>query len=1818
MYKLNSFSAFSNGQTEEDESGQESQFSAFFTPKPETISVQPTTPISKQEKPPAVNWTEADTPTLAPKQSIIDMQSSVPSDDRGTAIQAHQGAKATEPFINSAFRDEIKPYVEPVAIAGYAVEGAINAPIEIAKSAKYWVQNKLQSEQTSNDPTIIRAEKPTDTRYNNTNQLMQDQLSKGNIDDRQMYNYQNEAQAAEERYLPWYDRSSAKNVMEFASFAAGPAGFGTTRIAKYIGLRNEGVTPEEAATQIGGDIGSYLMFEGVNSLAKMAWKKATIRNEDIHYVEPDVAKQVINTASEPEKAAILSRFPSAEENGITLTKTEYRDWIQPARELFHGEGGAFRAVDEAGNTMAVINRTPAMEVKFEGGVREPAATIQEPSISGMEASQGRAQEPQAQLQELRPPEAQPQPVTREPISTPFGVENTDPTLKARMMEVARAKFGDSVPPPAQQEPVHPVMQKIQVIQEELNKLTKELQTTQVQPPQLQQNVQQNVQQNPEEIVNTFPQSAFINETPIEPKYNQTVLDTIYSEISAGQPLKGGLIRNTEGTVINRVGANSTYPEYFKRKGYTKENTLMVMDKYNSGKSLTPKQTDLIHDLYHSSGYASMQATKDNLIQSIKDAEFTPEELNHWTTETPQAINGLINTLDLTNIVNEKEMRDVIREMAQSKTSVEESPISQESSTEKFTLNPDINQYNAEQQGIAAKQTRAAKQAEDISSIDKKYDRRGDDAQTVSMFGNSVVNEGKNTNLFDQPILQEEPTAKMPQGAFASSGSQKTGKFEKSLPAEKTEDVKIFNEVRAIVGKFAERIGEGYLPKGAKGVYYSKTKNIRISGLNALSTAIHEVAHAVDFKHNISKQLRVVVRETKNGNPMYEQATAPYRKQFTDLYIEHYPTASSNHALEKRVTEGFATLIQKYIEMPNTITNAYPDLVKEFLTPAGRYSTPELVEFIADAQNIVSKYQALSSLDKIGAHVTDVRLGTGKDSFLSFMDKVRTEIADNIFPIEKLAKQAGVHFTASDPSIWMRQYNNYYSLAIHNITGDQGYYGYKDGAFVKKHDQNWKSLIDILHNKNATDSFGFYLVARSSHFEFQELNKMKEELEALNKILDDINDGKSGSIADTESEIRAKRIEIRELKSILDRDPFTEQEVAEAYEQNKSLFKEEEKLFDKLTAEDLDFLNDKDVQLLKNEQYEELSNKIGYASKRREFYDELTGDSLSSNGAARVGKVKVSSMIKRKGSQRAILNPVFSALTNHSEVIKKGLRQIVYNKMGAIAEKFPELFQQQELKVFQDGTGRINYPQEKDEKILMTRKNYKRVPYLVDNLIKRTIDEAMNFGNIGYIEKLLMAGSRLFTKGTTGVYAPFAVSNFFIDQVTATVNSEKKYLPLYDVLHQVAKSIQSKATGISSPEHQYMLEYLVLGGERQTIVGWQDMGPQELFDSVMRERKGLLKVVDYINNGLEIAAIPSKWSEIGTRAIEFVKSRIDGESQMVALERAGRITAPFHHVGRWGGGAGRNLIRSIPFFNPSIQVLDQAFKRINTKNGFRIYSFVALALAAAQLAALGLLQTTGSDKQVEFYKDIDPKELPKYLWLPSTKKDKLIKIRIPELLSFTGTLSTMMVSDVINKTNYGGGEYLDVAASWIPTQFNVLDLGRASLSWIPQILKVPIMAVLNKKDFPRIGDLESQGVQMLPEGERVYENTSYVAKRLGKVLDISPIKIDFVLTGYFGRATRFLTGAKMDLNPLEKKDNFTSGRAMVNFYETKRRNEQMMRKINKGEQLPEKQFNQAIEDYKTVSQVNGYMDYLRMLDLENEDDLKAAQEVRTEIRKILQK
>lgn len=1176
-------------------------------------------------------------------------------------------------------------------------------------------------------------------------------------------------------------------------------------------------------------------------------------------------------------------------------------------------------------------------------------------------------------------------------------------------------------------------------------------------------------------------------------------------------------------------------------------------------------------------------------------EFVPEELRN-TKLFNSVMSGVVDPTKITYPPNSQPRRQALYDAILGE-------IDSQAGTDSATLIEDIKEAYAREQEAKQKATKPASPSTERS-------QRAERAKEIKSFPGVA-------------------------SGLASTGAEKISNFElRNPPKTGTEEFKLYKKVQGLIKKYAERVGEGYTPRGALGVYYPKTKNIRVNAMNDLSVASHEITHFLDATYNITEKIW-------NGGKGDSGTIADLQR----LYLQYYPQARETQKMNIQLKEGYATLLQKYVEMPTTISKEYPSLVKQLLQPKGRYYKEVIGEIVKDLNEIVGDYQGLSALDKIGARVSTEATGIDKSSFMNFWQRLRTQIFDKIYPVEVIAKQAKVGFTKEDPSLWLRAYSSINGIVDNNIASNRGYWSFTNSqdGFQKKFDYNWKSLLDSTQKRGITDSLGFYLVARRQHFDYIELDQLNAKLDKITKLHEAVKDAVDIKKIDrdtlaTLSEdygIDATELDLQSLKAkvarrvesatkerddvagVLERDAFSREDVDKAYEENREMFRSEEAMYDSLVAEDLALLHNEEVQLIDKSTYNQLKSKEGYASFKRQFYDELVGES-DMPSAVRVGKTKVSSLISRKGSQRTIINPLLSALTNHSEILKKSMKQLVYNKIGAIGESaiLPGLFQEVQVKAaVEKGSGKISFPQEKDPNIIMARKDYKRKAILTNTEVKGVIDSLLTYRNIDTFEQLWTGVTRTFTAGTTAMWPSFALTNFAVDQLTATANSFNKFKGFASPLKEVGNIFSKR----NKTDARYFQEYLVMGGERQTFAGWQKLSPEDLVKRITQEKTALQHGMDLLSKGVDILSIPSAKSEILSRATEYMNARRAGKSQIVALEEAGRVTAPFHHIGAWGakGGTafGQTFIRGLPFFNAGLQVIDQSIRTASTKEGRKRMTFLTLAITAAYLAAITSMLDADDDQKKQ-YRDLEGDDLVNFIYFPNPSGKDLLRVKVANQFSIPGTVINMIIANKVFSARYGMGDVIQASTAWLPTQVQLYD-AKNILSWIPQIFKPVAYTVLNVKDYPKVGPLVSQGLQSRPPSQQYHEGTSAFAKKLGEWLNVSPIKVDYLLTGYFGRASGFLTGKPGVFNPftsMMREYYFTSGKSVSDYYEVKTKNDSIYTAYQNYEgKFAELSKDEAKEVYRvkqTTDKIEKMLGEYRDMDIEKEPE--KASKLRAEI------
>ena len=976
-------------------------------------------------------------------------------------------------------------------------------------------------------------------------------------------------------------------------------------------------------------------------------------------------------------------------------------------------------------------------------------------------------------------------------------------------------------------------------------------------------------------------------------------------------------------------------------------------------------------------------------------------------------------------------------------------------------------------------------------------------------------------------------------------SSKIESFEQLTPKEQEQTFKMAEEVRGLVSKYAVRVGEKYVPRRAEGAYYPETQNIRLKSLNDLSVAVHEITHSIDdAKAGTSKKIIAAKdRETIAG--------------LTEIYATYYAPGKSDHTVRKRIVEGLATLIQKTAETPTIMREKYGPLLDKFIKPGGRYYDKNYTDLLTDSHGIVGKFQELDKLGQVGAFVTSkFQQKEARSSFLSVWDKIRTEVSDSIWPVEKAAKKAGIERTASDPSLWMRANQAIVGNIENNMVGSKGFWiPTKEGGFRQVSEKNFSDLLVSIGDDHLEDRFGWWLIARDSYFEWKRLDKIAAEIEGLKEKIQLLPETMTPElIAEKKGLIRLlsdKQVEHEEFLQRLNREPLGRDTFERAYIENRDTFQKWGDLFDTFTAANLDLVEMSD--LATPEQLDVLRQKEGYAPKKRDIYDDIIGSEKQQLPTVQVGKTKLSSMMARKGSSLSYVNPLYSVVKDHAEIMRKSMKQMVYNKMLNIAPEWPEIFQPVELKVVVDKTtGKMSFPQEKDQNIIMSRgPGGTRHPLLVGRDMKKVIDDVLSFHDLHIAERVLRKAARMFSQGTTGLYPQFVLTNIVMDLPTAMANTRTKMIPVFDALKDLNKALLQNNT----PEAKYAREWFASHGERQSLAGWQNEDPDDFFRLLQNEKHWIMRATKSAAGVVDFLSIPAKYSEIMSRLTEYVRSRKAGKPWIVAMEDSARVTTPFVHMGRWGGGTWmKTLVKSISFFNPGIQALDQFVRSAGQKDTQKRLLFVMAATAVASVAGMAWIMKHATQEQKDQYKDLEGKSLTNYAWFPASDGKNLIKIRVDQQYGWLAALVNLAIGETVFGMDYKFRDYADAATSLVPDQFDISHPVMALLNWIPQIVKPSLEVAFDQRTFPTVRPLTPRGLEHVAPGLRSTETTSPVAKELGKRLDLSPIAIDHLIEGYLGRTARFGTGrfSSMKMNPFFQDWYFTSGRNLQDFYDTRER------------------------------------------------------------------
>jgi uncharacterized protein YcbK (DUF882 family) len=428
------------------------------------------------------------------------------------------------------------------------------------------------------------------------------------------------------------------------------------------------------------------------------------------------------------------------------------------------------------------------------------------------------------------------------------------------------------------------------------------------------------------------------------------VEVMREEIAAGEAGKRMPTESGEW-----IGVASTFPDYFRDKGYTKKKTLAIIDKVLNGQPVTEKQQAIFNDLF--SGY------KERLKQEVESYEKTKQEDDFRKRLVKEGY-------------SESEIEAIIREtnqLSQGKEITEDFGDAGLTGSKLFKTNAEAEEF--------------------VTEIEDK----GGQAQIVH-----VSAEGIEVSYI---LSETQPAAFLsvsPEEESKASVSGKLGVTSKTVPPatatgkmewEQNEAWKV-NQGRDITGVFEREIGPKLqVSKRLKkwlGVYYpmlGPNGLIRVRSVADEKTLFHETGHFLDDvlgDYQISKkkavrdELKAVSQQMRPFDPAsVSKSYKSYRHSKPELFADYVTAYTMDPEICRRLAPNFTAEIENTIGQDKEWQYVISKLreFEEAMKPLKEYvnALRKIPDFNKDLKEWVEKGNLLQQLwrDNVGDKVWDV-------------------------------------------------------------------------------------------------------------------------------------------------------------------------------------------------------------------------------------------------------------------------------------------------------------------------------------------------------------------------------------------------------------------------------------------------------------------------------------------------------------------------------------------------------------------------------------------------------------------------------------------------------------------------------------------------------------------------------------------------------------------------------------------------------------------------------------------------------------------------------
>lgn len=460
-----------------------------------------------------------------------------------------------------------------------------------------------------------------------------------------------------------------------------------------------------------------------------------------------------------------------------------------------------------------------------------------------------------------------------------------------------------------------------------------------------------------------------------------------------------------------------------------------------------------------------------------------------------------------------------------------------------------------------------------------------------------------------------------------------------------------------------------------------------------------------------------------------------------------------------------------------------------------------------------------------------------------------------------------------------------------------------------------------------------------------------------------------------------------------------------------------------------------------------------------------------------------------GSTRRIINPLDSIIRNTYDFVKKAER----NKARQLLADLTRISDVGEY------IEEVDNSKPNDKTTITFYENGERKYLQTDPDIVKAVNN-MGREESNWVLRLLHGPAKIARACFTTINPSFALRNLIRDSTDATIYSKYGFKPwdfVRGFLHAVHRD-------------ELFYEWLSSGAAQASAISLDRDYTQATLNQMSKTWKERLLSKEFLPAILEGMQMVGEYSEYGTRiaAYERVKKTLAGENgphpAAYDLASAAFESRDLMDFARGGRGS-RYLNNVVVFANASIQGFDKFFRTFDFRKPYRKESMKALArlFLCGMLPALLLAGIHSGDDWWE--------ELPDWQketnWILGKVGNTII--RIPKGQDIGLRFFSNLIEKAMDRSKHKAGDYFKPVWDSLPDM-------------IPTALLPIIEATANHSYFTG-APVVPKYQEKLPAYLQFGNETSSFAKFVGKVIGVSPRKVEHVLFGYTGNMGKGLLG-----------------------------------------------------------------------------------------------